>query len=61
MDIESREVLEVLEALLGTWRGMEREVLLEEGLESMDLDLKQRSNMTRHQGNHLVTVRGKDE
>lgn len=62
MDIENGEVLEeVLEVLLGAWRGMQREVLLEEGLESMDLDLEQRSNMTRHQGNHLVTVRRKDE
>lgn len=53
---QSREVLEeVLEALLGAWRGMQREVLLEEGLESVDLDLEQRSNMTGHQGNHLVT------
>lgn len=55
MDIENGEVL------LGAWRGMQREVLLEEGLESMDLDLEQRSNTTGHQGNHLVTVRRKDE
>lgn len=40
---------------------MQREVLLEEGLKSLDLDLEQRSNVTGHQGNHLVTLRGKDE
>lgn len=38
---------------------MQREVWLEEGLESLDFDHEQGSNMTGHWENHLVTVRGR--
>lgn len=38
---------------------MQREVWLEEGLESLDFDHEQGSSMAGHWENHLVTVRGR--
>lgn len=44
----------------GPLRGMQGEVWLEEGLESLVLELEQRNNMIGHPENHLVTVKGRD-